>query len=312
MFVVITTTVNTSPGADQTTTLTETSTIPVITLTETNTGSSFGASSLVSVTPSDTPAKAAISGTTTTNAPTSAASFGGLSFMLVLRTASTSTSQPMTSLTPLTTSSPLSKAYLGSSTNGTVVGLAVGIPVAVVSISLIAVLLWTFLRRKIASKSEDVITYGTGTSEQSKSGSDQSWSSKTRAWNIEQPETPGKKVGFLKRLSKLVHDIPATPVQFRSPMLLRRFHLNSQKSKSPSSIYLTEISTSRFDGALYDVILPYDPRLPDELDLQLGETVKAIKFHADGWVHVARGEREGVVPQVCLSRVSGAEELNKK
>lgn len=201
---------------------------------------------------------------------------------------------------------------MGLSTNGAVLGLAVGIPVAIVSLSIIAVLLWTFFRRKIASRSEDVIAFETGSTERPKSSSDQNWSSKSHAWNIERQDVSGKKGGFLKRLSKLVHDIPATPVQFRSPMLLRRFHLNSQKSKSPSSIYLTDISSRRFDGALYDVILPYVPRLPDELALQLGETVKAIKFHPDGWVQVKRREEEGVVPQVCLSRATGTGDWEKK
>jgi len=55
---------------------------------------------------------------------------------------------------------------------------------------------------------------------------------------------------------------------------------------------------------LMNVVVAYDPELPDELELKVGDVVKLLKEFDDGWCVVEYtdrvGKRPGAVPRLCL------------
>lgn len=55
---------------------------------------------------------------------------------------------------------------------------------------------------------------------------------------------------------------------------------------------------------LMTVIMDYDPELPDELEVKVGDTVRILRDYDDGWCvveHLSRSKkRPGAVPRMCL------------
>ncbi|KIL67163.1 hypothetical protein M378DRAFT_330798 [Amanita muscaria Koide BX008] len=71
-------------------------------------------------------------------------------------------------------------------------------------------------------------------------------------------------------------------------------------SSSISSLRATPSSGIR----LMAVIMDYDPELPDELEVKVGDTVRILRDYDDGWCvveHLSRSKkRPGAVPRMCL------------
>lgn len=139
------------------------------------------------------------------------------------------------------------------------------------------------------------------------------------------------KPSFLNRLSRIV--VPHSPLEFKSPLFLRRFNLNaSVKSSQPGpalnnsrkqlphapllshayepatsalsdSARLPKVQCSQLDS-IYSVIKPYVKRLNDEITVCIGEKVKILKFHSDGWatVKMVTSDDSGVIPLMCLRK----------
>lgn len=143
----------------------------------------------------------------------------------------------------------------------------------------------------------------------------------------------GQKPTFLKRISRLMN-VPESPLEFRSPVFLRRFHLNSTKNeadgvdkqekalpKSPlSHAYDASIdhtkqeypereiaSKVKLPELTYVVTKPYARRLGDELTVCIGEKVSIVDHHSDGWATVKLAETGdvGVIPLMCIKKFMG-------
>lgn len=143
---------------------------------------------------------------------------------------------------------------------------------------------------------------------------------------------------FLNRISR-VFNVPGLPLDFRSPTLLRRFNLQSaERGPKPlgpmSDINCSTIPTKKLPNipsktfeydsrlgtrsssggstgqgskpseSLYSVIKPYVKRLNDEITVCIGEEVKILKSHSDGWatVKLATSSEVGVIPLMCLRK----------
>ena len=143
----------------------------------------------------------------------------------------------------------------------------------------------------------------------------------------------GQKPTFLKRISRLMN-VPESPLEFRSPVFLRRFHLNSTKNegeevdkqekalpRSPlSHAYDASIdhtkqeypereiaSKVKVPELTYVVTKPYARRLGDELTVCIGEKVSIVDHHSDGWATVKLAETGdvGVIPLMCIKKFMG-------
>lgn len=95
---------------------------------------------------------------------------------------------------------------------------------------------------------------------------------------------------------------------------MKRFNLN--KPNTPVTITEEPIqekplpklpSLIRMEQAVEDdkfaIVKNYRKLLDDELDAKVGETVKVLKVHADGWCLVKNSQGEvGMVPKVCIMK----------
>lgn len=169
-----------------------------------------------------------------------------------------------------------------SSSLGTNLGLAIGIPMAVVALVAVLCVGWV-IYRKVRSRLRDVLT------EQRDWAAD---GTSSDGW-VAQPEAP--KRTLLNRLSRIV-EWPASPASLRPP-ILRRFHLLAAGKLPPPPTPPPEKP-----DATRVVARPYTKRLGDELTLVAGQKVKLIKMHLDGWALVNLDGAEGVVPMACLKR----------
>lgn len=130
-----------------------------------------------------------------------------------------------------------------SAANGTKLGLAIGIPLAVVSLFAVIAVVWVFFRRKITQKADDEVFR----IEKPKQSGD-SWPASTNTAsedhvteeNIQTPPLPPPSMErrtqpphLLKRLSRMVipQDFFAGATEFRSPVILRSFNLNREKEE---------------------------------------------------------------------------------
>lgn len=154
-----------------------------------------------------------------------------------------------------------------------------------------------------------------------------------------EPATKKIKPGLLTRISK-VFNMPDLPSDFRSPMFLRRFNLLAGERGSKSDAVLdaaisdypdkklplvplqgsygtvtraaTPVSISANgqglppSDSLYAVVSPYVKRLSDELTVCIGEKVRILKHHSDGWatVKLVSNNEVGVIPLMCVRKCS--------
>ncbi|RKP29453.1 hypothetical protein METBISCDRAFT_24202 [Metschnikowia bicuspidata] len=137
-----------------------------------------------------------------------------------------------------------------------------------------------------------------------------------------EPPTKQEKNGFLKRLSRII--MPDSPMDFKSPLFLRRFNLSAPERKEafnrdypnkqlpsvPPIIYTYDPAAKKEDlgseDDIYTVVKPYVKRLNDELTICVGEKLKISKIHSDGWatVKMVGGENSGVIPLMCVRKSS--------
>ncbi|KAF8004848.1 hypothetical protein HF325_000305 [Metschnikowia pulcherrima] len=230
--------------------------------------------------------------------------------------ASTSSVSPLSSViskttaTSLTLDTAITLLISPSLLSSTRLGLAIGIPIAVVSIFGLVSVSSMYLSSDVEQG------YGQ---------------------HYENRPPPiaalGQKPTFLKRISRLMN-VPESPLEFRSPVFLRRFHLNSTKNeaevvdkqekalpKSPlSHAYDASIdhtkqeypereiaSKVKVPELTYVVTKPYARRLGDELTVCIGEKVSIVDHHSDGWATVKLAETGdvGVIPLMCIKKVHG-------
>lgn len=207
-------------------------------------------------------------------------------------------------------------------------GLAIGIPMAVLSVCILAVLVWSFAHKKLAKKSTDVLHFNDFTREGAvdlgpnwKTGEgvvlEKALPERIELEPILEKVPPRKSI--FNRLSKMINmsEWPASPREFKSPLFLRRFHLNAQDKEKTVGMSMPNISdevSTKLDltlgsgapeylGHLFVVVKPYARRLGDELTICTGEKATLKKTHSDGWATVEVGGSEGVVPMMCLKRV---------
>lgn len=173
-----------------------------------------------------------------------------------------------------------------SSSLDTNLGLAIGIPMAVVALVAVVCVGWIIFR-KVRSRLRDVLKLE---KEQASLHALTEGSSSVE-W-AGRPELPRSK--FLNRLSRIV-DWPASPTSF-CPPILRRFHL-----LGPAQLPVPPTPPEK-PNATRVVVRPYTKRLGDELSLVVGQTVRLLKSHLDGWALVSHDGVQGVVPQSCLGR----------
>lgn len=206
----------------------------------------------------------------------------------------------------------------GTTSSNSKLGLAIGIPMAVLSLCIIAAIAWSYFHKKAANLSEGFVSYGHSKEEPPTVATiAQNWS------HSPQPQVSQRKAGLLNRLSRKINfsEWPGSPREFKSPLFLRRFHLLNEKVQSSNDKpfpSLPNISTNRAEsldviderntelnlvGKKFLAVQSYSKRLGDELSLCAGEKVTVKKIHADGWVTVEVGSSLGLVPMMCLKKI---------
>lgn len=277
----------------------------------------------------------------------SAASLGSSSTLSATGSSASSSASKTTALSASSLAASLS-GLSGTSSSSTTLGLAIGIPLAVLSLCIVAALAWSFFHKRIAKKSDETLklenlgakhsrnlkksetqgvidpfanletfgnveTYGT-LNKHEKNSFGKNIKAFGKCENVSPhwqagPVSPEKKPGFLNRLSKMISrsEWPSSPREFKSPLFLKRFHLNAQKNVSKLPGAVLELSVEKlaedYVGMEFLVVKPYAKRLGDELSLCTGEEVVMRHVHPDGWATVEIGGSVGVVPLMCLKKV---------
>ncbi|KAM9923743.1 hypothetical protein OXX59_004984 [Metschnikowia pulcherrima] len=250
-----------------------------------------------------------------------------------------------TTATSLTSDTAITSLISPSSSSSTRLGLAIGIPIAVVSIFGLVVFILIYLRKRMekpetlafkANKADKIPRINT---EKQSVSSMYSSSDVEQGYGQHYENRPppiaavGQKPTFLKRISRLMN-VPESPLEFRSPVFLRRFHLSSTKNeaegvdkqekalpKSPlSHAYDASVdhtkqeypereiaSKVKVPESTYVVTKPYARRLGDELTVCIGEKVSIVDHHSDGWATVKLAETGdvGVIPLMCIKKFMG-------
>lgn len=224
-------------------------------------------------------------------------------------------------------------------------GLAVGIPLAVVAVFVVVAVGWHFYRRSRAPK---MMAYdGDFFSVEKPPGRPKDLEkcpdSISRQWiasqssedSLEPTYRPGPVAAkyhppsFLHRLSRMVfpEELPKEGSKDKlwvSPMALKKFHLykspkdavprNPDEKRKPLPKLPPFISTFRpsllenMENTVQGVSetrvasKAYTRRLGDEISLAVGDRVRVLKDHTDGWslIRNATGN-EGMVPRFCLA-----------
>lgn len=161
-----------------------------------------------------------VTSTITVKVPVYASAYSSISSYSTssFATSSSSSSSPAASTLPFAS---LTDVSLGSSS--TKLGLAIGIPIAVVSVFALAVILWKFFRKRVNKRSTEFLSYGNFEPDIAPR--------KKEFWpdtsTIQEP-----KPGYFNRLSKMIniHEMPGTP-NVKSPTFLRIFHLLNTKNE---------------------------------------------------------------------------------
>ncbi|QRG39617.1 hypothetical protein FDK38_004064 [Candidozyma auris] len=210
----------------------------------------------------------------------------------------------------------------GSSSSGAKLGLAIGIPIAVIALFVLIALAWVFLKRKIQSKSTEYLTYdpeeavgGKVAFERRKEPPPFSQTSK---------ESISKNSPRLKsRLSRMVNSEWIQSLDLKSPAFFKAFNLkkdeandqaesttsspqasSSYKSKRPPSLKLavSDAETLTPDTSVV-VTKEFTKSAPSDISVVVGD-MAVINFQKDSFAHVTLVNREGYgfVPISCLRR----------
>lgn len=212
---------------------------------------------------------------------------------------------------------PTSAAY------GTKLGLAIGIPLAVVSLFGLIALAWVFFKKKISKRTDDVLAVERKRSSSWPLAHTVTSGARELPRDLQKPrdlesrenpfyEPPQKpKPPFLKRLSRMVVPQDLLLPAFRLPLNLRGFNLSHLYAGPPLPAFgkTGPVSGESFvsldyAGQIFVVATAYKRKLADELTLQVGESVLVKKPHSDGWaaVKLLASGKEGVIPMTCLRR----------
>ncbi|KAL6663331.1 hypothetical protein ACI3LZ_005312 [Candidozyma auris] len=195
----------------------------------------------------------------------------------------------------------------GSSSSGAKLGLAIGIPIAVIALFVLMALAWVFLKRKIQSKSTEYLTY-------------------------DPEEAVGGKVAFERRKEpppfsqtskeSISKNSPKLK-NLKSPAFFKAFNLkkdeandqaesttsspqasSSYKSKRPPSLKLavSDAETLTPDTSVV-VTKEFTKSAPGDISVVVGD-MAVINFQKDSFAHVTLVNREGYgfVPISCLRR----------
>lgn len=260
------------------------------------------------------------------------------------QTSSGTSTKLLSSASNQSTSSATAPILSADASAGTKLGLAIAIPITAVCLVGMIVFGVFLLRKRLGSQRNAITTvgkrglYAVGLEALSSSKRPKSGLRNVYPQSVGSPgydvEAGAKKVkpNFLNRLSRII--VPDSPLEFKSPMFLRRFHLNApdkcskpetdsghpnkQLPKAPLLAHTYEAATSigfsidplkdqsSQPESLYTVIKPYVKRLNDEITVCIGEKVKIVKFHSDGWatVKIDASDDSGVIPLMCLRKGS--------
>jgi hypothetical protein len=142
------------------------------------------------------------------------------------------------------------------------------------------------------------------------------------------PKKADKKDLFIKRMSR--HGVFNMEEYTISPLFLKRFNLNkpmtpatlespmgSKKSKNSPAATRSTMNTQKelpklpslvrletvVEDEQFRVIKSYRKLLNDEIDINIGEKVKLIKNHSDGWCLVKKGNETGMIPRLCIQSI---------
>lgn len=206
----------------------------------------------------------------------------------------------------------------GSSTSGTKLGLAIGIPLAIISLFILVALGWVFLRKKIQSKSTEYLTYDAEQAVGGKGGFER------KKQLLPSPESPEEKPPrFLSRLSRMVNPEWILSLDLKLPAFMKSFNLKkeepepesdpepkesapvpSYKSKRPPSLDLSNNSLETVSAQTALVVIKgYTMESAGELTVVVGD-LAVLNFQKGTQAHVSLVNRDGYgyVPLNCLRR----------
>lgn len=205
----------------------------------------------------------------------------------------------------------------GSNTSGTKLGLAIGIPIAVISLFVLVALGWVFLRKKIRSKSTEYLTYD---AEEAYGGKPTFERRKNLPTSTETTEKNPPR--FLSRLSRMVNPEWILSLDLKLPVFMKSFNLKKEepeekqeenlsvpgyKSKRPPSLDLSKGSVSSVENVSSDsklvVIKAYTKSQAGEISIVVGD-LAVMNFHKGNEAHISLLNREGYgfVPMNCLRK----------
>ncbi|PVH16152.1 uncharacterized protein CXQ87_004017 [Candidozyma duobushaemuli] len=265
---------------------------------------------------------------TTTYEPISTTATASQSAEMMEPSIKTSTSSSTSSSTHASSTSSLKLAQTslaltetitepGSNTSGTKLGLAIGIPIAVISLFVLVALGWVFLRKKIRSKSTEYLTYD---AEEAYGGKPTFERRKNLPTSTETTEKNPPR--FLSRLSRMVNPEWISSLDLKSPVFMKSFNLKKEepeekqeenssvpgyKSKRPPSLDLSKGSVSSVENVSSDsklvVIKAYTKSQAGEISIVVGD-LAVMNFHKGNEAHISLLNREGYgfVPMNCLRK----------
>lgn len=206
-------------------------------------------------------------------------------------------------------------------------GLSVGLPIAIISLFVVGILGWYYITRRNARKGltlqqrdGEFITFN---------GSDlkREDSETTRVHDENVSKRKSVRAVF-DRVGRSIRDSALFPINGRSdklagvsPFILRRFNLKTELEKPLPKVPSAQDSLPDMEQAVPKldpktvtttarlVQRPYNKKLFDELTIEVGDVVRLIKEHTDGWSFVqmvmpvnsrAGTNKEGMVPTMCL------------
>lgn len=206
-------------------------------------------------------------------------------------------------------------------------GLSVGLPIAIISLFVVGILGWYYITRRNAKKGLSLqqrdgqfITY---------SGSElkREDSETTRVHDENMSKRKSVRAVF-DRVGRSIRDSALFPINGRSdklagvsPFILRRFNLKTELEKPLPEVPSTQNSLPDMEQVVPKldpktvttaarlVQRPYNKKLFDELTVEVGDVVRLIKEHTDGWSFVKMvmpvnsrpgTNTEGMVPSMCL------------
>lgn len=265
---------------------------------------------------------------TTTFEPISTTTASQLAAMMEpsIKTSTQSSSSSSSARASLTSSLKLAQTSLaltetvtepGSNTSGTKLGLAIGIPIAVISLFVLVALGWVFLRKKIRSKSTEYLTYD---AEEAYGGKPTFERRKNLPTATETTEKNPPR--FLSRLSRMVNPEWILSLDLKLPLFMKSFNLKKEepeekqeenlsvpgyKSKRPPSLDLSKGSVSSVENVSSDsklvVIKAYTKSQAGEISIVVGD-LAVMNFHKGNEAHISLLNREGYgfVPMNCLRK----------